>query len=114
MLGTRCRHDNLCAGVDEMARCRLNTLALWIGPPVMAVVVVALGLLFFRTYQREQAARSGPEALSPTARAQLDALVEQLAVDTPQPKRKSGLRAEFGHPFDTPDSDNDDSDNRAT
>ncbi len=91
-----------------------NTLALWIGPPVMAVVVVALGLLFFRTYQREQAARSGPEALSPTDRAQLDALVEQLAVDTPQPKRKSGLRAELDQPFGASDGDDGDSDNRAT
>ena len=91
-----------------------NTLALWIGPPLMAIVLVVLGLVFFRTYQRERAALSGPEALSPTDRAQLDALVEQLAAEAPKPRRQNGLRAELDHPFDAHDSDNDDSDNRAT
>jgi cytochrome c-type biogenesis protein CcmH len=91
-----------------------NTLALWIGPPLMAIVLVVLGLVFFRTYQRERAALSGPEALSPTDRAQLDALVEQLAAEAPKPRRQNGLRAELDHPFDAHDSDNDDSDNRTT
>ncbi len=91
-----------------------NTLALWIGPPLLAVVVVALGLLFFRSYQRQQSARSGPEPLSPTDRAQLDALVEELATDARQPRRKSALRTELDRPFGTPDSDDSDSDNRAT
>jgi cytochrome c-type biogenesis protein CcmH len=91
-----------------------NTLALWIGPPLLAVVVVALGLLFIRSYQREQAARGGPEALSPTDRAQLDALVEELAAETQQPRRKSALRAELDQPFGASDGDDGDSDNRAT
>ncbi|MCZ6588999.1 MAG: cytochrome c-type biogenesis protein CcmH, partial [Alphaproteobacteria bacterium] len=50
-----------------------NTLALWIGPPLMAIVVATLALLFFRVYQRERGARTGPEPLTPTDRAQLDA-----------------------------------------
>ena len=91
-----------------------NTLALWIGPPLMAVILVVLGFLFFRTYQRERAARTGPVALSPADRAQLDALVEQLAADTAEPRRKSGLRAELDHPFGTQGSDDGDSGDRAT
>ncbi len=91
-----------------------NTLALWIGPPLMAVVLIVLGLVFFRTYQRQRASATGPEALSPADRAQLDALVEQLAADTPQPQRKSGLREELDRPFGGETRDNGDSDDRAT
>ena len=76
-----------------------NTLALWIGPPLLAVIVVVLGLLFIRSYQRERAANAGPEPLSPTDRAQLDALVEQLAAENAQPRRDSRLRAELDRPF---------------
>ena len=90
-----------------------NTLALWIGPPFLASIVAVLGLMFFRTYQRQQSARSGPEPLSPTDRAQLDALVEELATDARQPRRKSALRTELDRPFGTPDNDDSDSDNRA-
>ena len=50
-----------------------NTLALWIGPPLMAFVIATLGVLFFRMYQRERVASKGPEPLTPTDRAQLDA-----------------------------------------
>lgn len=89
-----------------------NTLALWIGPPAMAVIVVLLGLLFFRTYQRERAGHSEPEPLSPTDRERLDALVERLAAEVRQPRHKSALRAELDHPFGTQDSG--DGDTRAT
>ncbi len=89
-----------------------NTLALWIGPPLMAFVVVTLGVLFFRTYQRERAGRGGPEPLSATDREQLDALVEKLAAEARQPRRKSALRAELDQPFGTRDS-GDGGDNRA-
>ena len=88
-----------------------NTLALWIGPPLMAVVVVTLGLLFFRTYQRERAGRGGPGPLSPSDREQLDALVEKRSAEVRQPRRKSTLRTELDHPFSTHDSGG--SDNRA-
>jgi len=88
-----------------------NTLALWIGPPLMAFVLVTLGVLFFRTYQRERAVRGEPEPLSPTDREQLDALVEKLAAEVQPARRKSTLRAELDHPFGT--QDNGDSDNRA-
>jgi cytochrome c-type biogenesis protein CcmH len=87
-----------------------NTLALWIGPPLMAFVVVALGVLFFRTYQREQADKSGPEPLSATDRERLDALDEKLAAETRPPWRKSAFRAELEHPLGT--QDNGDRDNR--
>jgi len=91
-----------------------NTLALWVGPPLMAVVVATLVLLFFRVYQREQGARTGPEPLTPTDRAQLDALVEKLAADPGRPRRKSSLRAEIDHPFGAREGDSGESDNRTT
>jgi len=90
-----------------------NTLALWIGPPLMAVIVAMLGLLFFRVYQRERAARGGPEPLSPTDREQLDALVERLAAEIRQPRHKSALRAELDQPFGTLAGGDGESDNRA-
>lgn len=90
-----------------------NTLALWVGPPLMAFVVVTLGVLFFRTYQRERAAHDGPEPLSPTDRQQLDALVEKLAAEVRPPRRRSGLRTELDQPFGTHDAGSGDSDNRA-
>ena len=90
-----------------------NTLALWIGPPLLAVIVAVIGVLFFRLYQRERSAAGGPEPLSPTDRAQLDALVEQLAAETPKSQRVSGLRAELNDPLGTQTGDDGDSDNRA-
>lgn len=89
-----------------------NTLALWIGPPLMAVIVATLGLLFFRAFQRERAATAGPEPLSLTDRAQLDALVEKLAAEVQQPRPKSAFRAELDHPFDAQDRGNGGNDNR--
>lgn len=91
-----------------------NTLALWVGPPLMAVVVATLALLFFRVYQREQGARTGPEPLTPTDRAQLDAFVEKLAAEPGRPRRKSSLRAEINHPFGAREGDGGESDNRTT
>jgi hypothetical protein len=79
----------------------------------MAVIVALLGLLFFRTFQRERAAANAePEPLSPTDRAQLDALVERLAAEVHEPRPKSTFRAELDHPFDTQDSGNGSGDNR--
>ncbi len=85
-----------------------NTLALWIGPPLMALVLIALAFVFFRSYQHGQSrAAGGAEPLSPTDRAQLDALVEQLAAEVPQRQRKSALRSELDEPFgDNGDGDN--------
>ena len=76
-----------------------NTLALWIGPPLMAVVIATLALLFFRMYQRERAASKGPEPLTPTDRAQLDALVDRLAAEPRPPRRQSELRTGLEQPF---------------
>ena len=90
-----------------------NTLVLWIGPPFLALIVAVIGVLFFRVYQRERAAAGGPEPLSPTDRAQLDALVEQLAAETSKSRLESGLRAELNHPFGTQTGDDGDGDNRA-
>ncbi|MFT5182423.1 MAG: cytochrome c-type biogenesis protein CcmH [Alphaproteobacteria bacterium] len=76
-----------------------NTLALWIGPPLMAFIVATLAVLFLRMYQRERHARTEPEPLTPTDRAQLDALVEKLAAEPRRPRRKSALRVELERPF---------------
>ena len=85
-----------------------NTLALWIGPPLLAIVIAVLGFVLFRSYQRERAAQTGPEPLSAADRAQLDALVEQLAAEVPAPPSKSPLREELDKPFGRPDDDGDD------
>ena len=89
-----------------------NTLALWIGPPLMAVVIATLGVLFFRMYQRERVASKGPEPLTPTDRAQLDALVEKLAAEPRPPRRQSELRTGFQQPL--ADSGRNGSDNPTT
>jgi cytochrome c-type biogenesis protein CcmH len=81
-----------------------NTLALWVGPPLMAFIVATLAVLFLRMYQRERHARAEPEPLTPTDRAQLDALVEKLAAESGPPRRKTALRAELERPFGTPGS----------
>lgn len=91
-----------------------NTLALWIGPPLMAFVVATLAVLFFRMYQRERHAGNKPEPLSPTDRAQLDALVQKLASDPSRSRRQSRFRTELEKPLDASGGDSDDSDNRAT
>lgn len=76
-----------------------NTLALWIGPPLMAFVIATLGVLFFRMYQRERGASTGPEPLTPTDRAQLDALVDKLSAEPRPPRRQSELRTGLEQPF---------------
>ena len=63
-----------------------NTLALWLAPPIMAVVIATLSVLFYQTYQRRRLAGKGPDPLSPSDRAELDALVERIAgANTPDP-----------------------------
>lgn len=90
-----------------------NTLALWIGPPLMALVIAALALLFFRTYQRERADRGGPEPLSQADREQLDALVAKLAAEAAPPRPKSAFRAEFDDPYGHREGGNNAGDNRS-
>lgn len=75
-----------------------NTLALWLGPPIMAVIVATLSVLFYQTYQRRRLAGTGPDPLSPTDRAELDALVERIAsTNPPNPSNmpRSQFRAEI-------------------
>ena len=71
-----------------------NTLALWLGPPLMAVIIATLSVLFYQTYQRRRLAGTGPEPLSPTDRAELDALVERIASTSP-PNPSSASRTRF-------------------
>jgi len=59
-----------------------NTYLLWAGPPIMAIVIATLAILFLRTYQRSRNASLGPDPLSPDDRAELDALVERVAATT--------------------------------
>ena len=94
-----------------------NTVALWVGPPLMAFVVATLAVLFFRMYQRERQSNANPQPLSPTDRAQLDELVERLAAEPRRPRRRSKLRSELDDPLGSAGSDtgdNGDGDNRAT
>ena len=73
-----------------------NTYMLWLGPPFMAVVIATLFVLFLRAYQRRRTAGLSPEPLSPDDRAELDALVERIAANTPpEQPRRSEFRAEL-------------------
>lgn len=73
-----------------------NTYVLWLGPPIMAIVIATLAILFLRSYQRRRTAGLGPDPLSPDDRAELDALVERIAANTkPGTGPSSGFRAEL-------------------
>jgi cytochrome c-type biogenesis protein CcmH len=73
-----------------------NTLALWLGPPIMAVVIATLAVMFFRTYERRRAANAALNPLSPEDRAELDALFERIAASPPRPPQHSAFRDELG------------------
>ncbi len=73
-----------------------NTYLLWAGPPIMAIMIATLAVLFLRTYQRRRGAGLGPDPLSPDDRAELDALVERIAATTrPGTGPSSKFRAEL-------------------
>ena len=75
---------------------QMNTLALWFGPPLFALVIASLIVLFYRTYQSHQLSRQPLNPLSPFDRAELDALVNRVATTTPPASaRRSGFRAEL-------------------
>lgn len=91
-----------------------NTLALWLGPPIMAVVIATLSVLFFRAYQRQRVAGSGPDPLSPDDRAELDALVDRIAASTTSEASMSKFRAELENPDPDPDDPEQQSDEPQT
>lgn len=93
---------------------QLNTLGLWIGPPIMAFIIATLAVLFFQSYQRHRANRGEPDPLTPTDRAQLDALVERLAAESPPNRQRSGFRSELDQPHGARNGDGGDRDNRTT
>lgn len=75
-----------------------NTLALWLAPPIMGVVIATLAVLFYQTYQQRRLAGAGPDPLSPSDRAELDALVERIgSTNPPDPSnlQRSRFRAEI-------------------
>lgn len=80
-----------------------NTLALWLAPPIMAVVIAILSVMFFRAYQRQRAAGSSPDPLSPADRAELDALVDRIAASTPPETNMSKFWAELENAKPDPD-----------
>lgn len=87
-----------------------NTLALWLAPPIMAVVIATLAILYFQTYQRRRGAGSGLDPLSPLDRAELDALVERIAESSGPPPPRSRFRNEIEEGLRPPSEDSDDED----
>ena len=71
-----------------------NTLALWLAPPIMAVVIATLAVLFYQNYQQRRLAGTGPDPLSPSDRAELDALVDRIGSTSP-PNPSNRQRSRF-------------------
>ncbi|MBT6405217.1 MAG: hypothetical protein HOK11_12375 [Rhodospirillaceae bacterium] len=61
----------------------------------MAIIIATLSVLFYQTYQRRRLAGTGPEPLSPTDRAELDALIERIASTSPSSVPRSPFRTEI-------------------
>ena len=73
-----------------------NTLALWLTPPIMAVIIATLAVLYFQTYKRRRSAGLGPDPLSPDDRAELDSLVERT--HAPARRTRPGSRGASSGP----------------
>lgn len=56
-----------------------NTYMLWTGPPIMAVVIAMLSILFLRTHKIRRAVGLNPAPLSPNDRDELNSLVQRIA-----------------------------------
>ncbi len=84
-----------------------NTLALWLAPPIMAVVIATLSVMFYQAYRRRRLAGASPDPLSPADRAELDALVERIASTSPPNPPRSRFRNEL-HDGLTPHPEHDD------
>ncbi|MBT5571373.1 MAG: cytochrome c-type biogenesis protein CcmH [Alphaproteobacteria bacterium] len=83
-----------------------NTYMLWAGPPIMAIMIATLFVVFLRTYQRQRNAGLGPDPLSPHDRAELDALVERIAATTESGSGpKTQFRAELAEGLTPPPPD---------
>ena len=98
-----------------------NTLALWLAPPLMAVIIAILAVLFYQTYQQRRLAGTGPNPLSPSDRAELDKLVERIGnTNPPNPSKmqrsrfrseiEEGMKPPAERDADAPQSDNPDAD----
>lgn len=78
---------------------QVNTLALWLGPPIISFATVTVGVMLFRNFQRRAASRGPPEPLTAYDRAALDELVREVSANAPPPKPMSAFREELNHPF---------------
>ena len=85
-----------------------NTLALWLAPPIMAVVIATLAILYFQTYQQRRAAGTGLDPLSASDRAELDALVERIAASDGPPLPRSRFQNEIEEGLRRPSDDEED------
>lgn len=82
---------------------QLNTMALWLAPPIMAVIIATLAILFYRNFQNRRTAETGPDPLSTTDRAELDALVDQMAAQNRTPPVRGRFRGAIDERLKPPD-----------
>ena len=82
-----------------------NTLALWLTPPIMAIVIAAVALLYCRTYQRRRIKDTRPHRLSLADRRELEALVNRFAAVNLAPSPHNSLSNEIKEGLNPRDPD---------
>ena len=80
-----------------------NTFALWLAPPIMAVIIATLAVLYCRRCRRRQPAGAAPGPLSPVDRAELDALLDRLVAGSGARPPRSRIQNELEGAMRAPD-----------